>query len=74
MTTTFHADVDELDEQFLKTLKTAFKGQKVEIVVTPSDDTEYLARNPAYRDLLLRRMEEIKSGGKLVTPDQSLFQ
>lgn len=74
MTTTFRAKADELDERFLDSLKAAFKGQEVEIVVSAMDETEYLSRNPAFREMLLKRMDEVKAGIPLVTPDQSMFQ
>ena len=49
MFTIYHANADELDAQFLDSVKAAFKHKQVEITVSEADETEYLLRSPANR-------------------------
>jgi antitoxin YefM len=74
MTTVFHTTVEELDENFLASVRAAFKEGAIEISVSESDETAYLLRDPANRRRLLKAVEDVEAGRNLVTPDQTPFQ
>lgn len=74
MTTVYHTTADELDETFLTSLKTMFKGRSIEISVSESDETAFLLRHPANRERLLRAVSDIDAGKNIVTPDQAQFR
>jgi antitoxin YefM len=62
----------ELDNRFLRTLKTMFKDKDLEIVVceaaqSEEDETAYLLRSPANRERLLKAIENIAQDRNLVT-------
>jgi antitoxin YefM len=63
---------EELDENFLETLKRQFQGREIEISVcdtttSSEDETEYLLRSPANRERLLRALENVRQGTALKT-------
>ncbi len=63
MYTTFHIKADELDESFLKALKTMFKKKYISIVVEEDmDETEYLLSSPANRRMLERNLKNAEAG------------
>jgi antitoxin YefM len=74
MFTVYHLNADDLDANFLESLKAAFRHKQIEIAVAETDETEYLLRSPANRERLLRAVADVDAGRNLVTPDQSLFQ
>lgn len=77
MTKIFELHTDQLDENFLASVKAEFPHRTVEIAVTGADEqdeTEYLLSDPARRERLLRAVEDVKAGRNLITPDQSIFQ
>ena len=55
----YRMKVEELDAQFMESLKTAFKDKEIELVVSSTDETDYLLRSPANRDHLLRAISDI---------------
>ena len=73
MFTIYRLNADELDAGFLESLKAAFPHKEIEIAVAEADETEYLLRSPANRDLLLRAVADVEAGCHLVVPDQTLF-
>ena len=74
MTTVFHTTAEELDESFVASIKTAFKGRSIEITVVEDDETGYLLRHPENRERLLRAVSDIESGRNLTNPDQEIFR
>jgi antitoxin YefM len=74
MFTIYHANADELDAQFLDSVKTAFKHKQVEITVSEADETEYLLRSPANRQHLEKALADVASGRNIVVPEQRPFQ
>jgi len=74
MFTIYRANADELDDQFLESLKTAFKHKQIEIAVCEADETEYLLRSPANRERLLKAIEDIEHNRNLIVPDQQPFR
>ena len=73
MHTIYHANADELDQQFLESLKAAFRHKQVEIAVSEVDETEYLLRSPSNRGRLLKAVADVEKGQNLVVPDQTPF-
>jgi antitoxin YefM len=74
MQTIFQMNADELDQNFLESLKTLFKNKEIEITVSERDETEYLLRSPANRQHLLRAIREIEESRNIIVPEQEQFQ
>ncbi|MTW20840.1 hypothetical protein [Allochromatium palmeri] len=67
MYTTYRMKTDELDDDFLYSLKALFKGKTIEIAVCEADDgsqdeTAYLLRDPANRRRLMEAIENVRQG------------
>lgn len=65
---------EELDSRFLRALKAMFKDKEIEIAVceagqSEEDETEYLLKSPANRDLLLQAIENVARKHNLVPVD-----
>ncbi len=67
MHTVYHLKADELDNQFLESLKTLFKDKTIEIIVTEVDETAYLLQSDANRERLLQAIEHVNNDENLVT-------
>ena len=57
----YRMNAEELDAQFLESLRTAFKNKEIELVVSTADETEYLLRSPANREHLLKAVSELST-------------
>ncbi len=62
----YRLNADELDNNFLESLKAAFHGKAIEIVVYESDETAFLLEHPTNRKRLLTAVENIKNRNNLV--------
>jgi antitoxin YefM len=63
MYTTFHLKASELNEEFLKKLKTLFKGKNISLSVEEDmDETEYLLSTEANRKHLMEAIENVEKG------------
>ncbi len=67
MTATYTINVDEeFSPDIFQSIKQAFKGKTIDIVVSESvesrDETEYLLSSPANRESLMRSMKQIEEG------------
>ncbi len=67
MITTFNLPADQLDSSILKSIKEAFKGRDIEIIVS---DTKAAADRS---DVLLKRMEKLKKDKNTVSFTQEKF-
>ena len=68
---TYRMNAAALDSRFLRALKAMFKDKDIEIVVceasqSEEDETTYLLRSPANRERLLKAIENVAHGRKLV--------
>jgi hypothetical protein len=67
MNTTFHLNSNELDEKFLKAVKTMFKGKKISIVIEDyQDETEYLTTSDTNRQILEKRIKDVEASKQTV--------
>lgn len=72
----YRMNVSELDDRFLETLRTMFRGREIEISVSETaevtdEETTYLLRSPANREHLLRALDDANQGRNLVSVDTS---
>ena len=74
MVTIYRLNADELDTNFLESLRAAFPHKEIEIAVAEADETEYLLRSPANRERLLRAVADVEAGQNIVEPDQTVFR
>ncbi|MCL4481781.1 MAG: hypothetical protein M1445_04015, partial [Bacteroidetes bacterium] len=59
MTTTYHLSANDLSVDFLKSLKSMYKGKTISITVEPEmDETEYLLSSEANRKMLLESIKQ----------------
>jgi hypothetical protein len=73
MYTTFHINVNELDNNFLKGLKSLFRNKNVSIIVEEEqDETEYLLASEANRKMLEQSLKNVEEG-KLIEVDIEKF-
>lgn len=66
MITTFHLPADKLDLSILKSIKEAFKGKNIEIII--SED-----KSESKEDVLLKRMKNLRKGKNTVTFSEEDF-
>ncbi|MBD2569625.1 MULTISPECIES: hypothetical protein [Anabaena] len=62
----YRLNANELDNNFLESLKAAFQDKEIEIVVYESDETHFLLENPANKKRLLTAVENIQNRSNLV--------
>lgn len=74
MFTIYRLNADELDANFLASLKAAFPHKEIEIAVAETDETEYLLRSPVNRERLLAAVADVEAGRNVVQPDQTMFR
>jgi len=68
MNTIYHLNSDELNEMFLQSVRSLFKGKKITIVITSEiDETEYLLQSDTNRKKLLESIENVKQNKNLRT-------
>lgn len=74
METVFRLNADELDEQFLASVRATFPHKKIEIAAAEVDETAHLLRSEANRERLLRAVADVEAGRNLVTVSASQFE
>lgn len=74
MITTYRLRADELDEDFIASLRVLFKDKEVEITVAEVDETSYLLRSDANRRHLLQAVENIERGHNLIEVTEEMLQ
>jgi len=68
MYTTYQISEQELNIDFLESVKRLFKNKKLAITIEESlDETEYLLSNPANKKRLLNSINNIEKGKNLKT-------
>jgi antitoxin YefM len=71
---TYRLKTNDLNIQFIESLKTLFRDQEVEITVSPIDPTAYLLQSEANRRRLLAAIENVNAGRNLVEVPMDLLQ
>jgi antitoxin YefM len=71
---TYRLKTNDLNIQFIESLKTLFRDQEVEITVSPIDPTAYLLQSEANRRQLLAAIENVNAGRNLVEVPMDLLQ
>jgi antitoxin YefM len=66
MYTTYRLKANDLNSQFLESLKTLFRDQEVEITVSTIDETAYLLKSEANGLRLREAITNINAGTDLV--------
>ena len=74
MYTTYQLNSNDLTPEFIEIIKTTFKDKEIEIAVYSIDETEYLLHSPKNKEILLRRIADIKNNINVITPNQEIFQ
>ena len=74
MYSTYRLKVEDLNTDFLESLKLLFKNKTIEIAVceadqAETDETAYLLHNPANRKRLLEAIENVAQKRDMVTID-----
>lgn len=63
MYTEFHISANELDNEFIKTIRKLFKSKKISIIVEEeTDETAYLLKSKANRKMLSKSIKQIEKG------------
>lgn len=63
MYTTYHLQEEELNEEFLNSVKKLFKNKSLTISIAENlDETEYLSKNEANYKRLKESIEQVKNG------------
>jgi antitoxin YefM len=68
MYSTYRLKASELDKDFIKALKEIFHDKEIEIIVQEiaEDETDYLLKNPANRERLLKAVKNVNDNSNLV--------
>ncbi len=71
MYTVYKINADELNENFIASIKAQFQHKEIEIAICETaqaeqDETDYLLRDPANKARLLEAIDNVKKG-RLVT-------
>ena len=74
MYTTYRLRANDLNIQFLESLKALFRDQEVEITVSATDETAYLLQSQANSLRLREAIANINAGANLVEVPVTDFQ
>ena len=74
MITTYRLRADELDEDFIASLRVLFRNKEVEITVAEVDETSYLLRSDANRRHLLQAVDNIEHRRNLVEVTEDMLK
>jgi antitoxin YefM len=74
MYTTYHLNVNELNNNFIKSIKQLFKDKDIEITVSDFDETEYLLSSPENKKRLLESLDNVNNRRNLIEVDSELFK
>jgi hypothetical protein len=67
METTIRINTDLLNIDVIEGIKKMFPHRTVDIIVQPSDETEYILSNPTYANELQERIAEYEKGKNTIS-------
>ena len=72
MYTIYRINANDMDNRFIRVLKTMFRNKEIEIAVCDvseieEDETAYLLKSPANRERLLKAIKDVAHSRDLVT-------
>jgi antitoxin YefM len=63
MVTTYRLSVNELSEEFIKSIKALYKNKVIDITIeTSMDETEYLMKSEENKKMLLESIAQVERG------------
>jgi antitoxin YefM len=63
MVTTYRLSVNELSEEFIKSIKTLYKNKVIDITIEAAmDETEYLLQSEENKKMLLESIAQVEKG------------
>jgi hypothetical protein len=71
---TFRLRAEELNDTFIESIRTLFRGKDIEIVVTEVDETGYLLQSAANRARVLQAIANAENGRNLSAVDLAALQ
>ena len=74
MQANFILDSNELNYSFIDKLKEMFQNKRIEMVISETDDTEFLQASSPNKDALLTSISNIENSENLIVADPKLFQ
>ena len=74
MQASFVLESNELDYSFIDKLNVMFQNKRIELIVSETDDTEYLCASRANKDALMQSISNIENSKNLIMADPKLFQ
>ncbi len=69
MITTYQMKASELDKSFIQSVKAQFHDKEITIIISESDETDYLLKSKANRDILYQSLHDAKARKGLHTID-----
>lgn len=74
LTSSFELNANELNSNFLESIKELFKNKKIEIVISEIDETDYLNKSENNRKRVLEAIENVKNSKNLIEVDLKDFE
>lgn len=74
MQASFVLDSSELDYRLINKIKEMFQNKRIELIISESDDTEYLLASDANKEILLNSIDNIEKNENLIVADPKIFQ
>ncbi|MDD2697446.1 MAG: hypothetical protein PHF17_01455 [Arcobacteraceae bacterium] len=73
MQVSFVFESNELDYSFIDKLKVLFGNKKIELLVSDTDDTQYLSTSKSNQEQLLSSIKNIENNTNLVVANPKIF-
>ena len=73
MQASFVFESNELDYSFIDKLKVLFGNKKIELLVSDTDDTQYLSTSKSNQEQLLSSIKNIENHTNLVVANPKIF-
>ena len=74
MTTVYRLNANELNSQFIESLKALFGDKEIEIIISEVDETTYLLQSDANKQRLLQAVQNVEARKNLVEVDQDAWR